>query len=80
MKNPNDAMSHIFKLQHVNILVYIVVASVMECSHKSLSLDTCIKLPYSYSMKKIFRLSLAISIIGNLSFDVKLIFNHKCCL
>jgi hypothetical protein len=44
------------------------------------SLNTCIKLPYLYSMKKKIHLSFAISVVGNLSFVVKLIFGCKCDL
>lgn len=51
-----------------------------KCNRMNSSLNTCIKSPYLYSMKKIFHLSFAISVVYNLSFVVKLIFGCKCDL
>jgi hypothetical protein len=51
-----------------------------KCNRMNSSLNTCIKSSYLYYTKNIFHLSFVISVVGNLSFVVKLIFVCKCDL
>jgi hypothetical protein len=48
-----------------------------KCSHRNSSLDTCIKTPYLYFIKKTVHLSFVTSIVNNLSFVARLIFSHN---
>jgi hypothetical protein len=77
-KNSNDAMCHIVRLLHVNILmctiVANVIASVVTRTHPWIS----VKFPYFYSTKKYFICRLRLSVVYNLSFATMLIFN--CCI